>query len=184
MSSSSRPIAASRAIGKKPYWPVTPARKTRPAANGTCPGFASPESSAQLICLKSENPADCIGMHEALIVKHAPATAMEHILVQHIAITGWRLQRARLMENARLVMQMDQMMDDHAQTHESMDETVRAALCLKTLTQTSPSFKFLLRYKRSLSRQFDRWLACLALLRTGAENKNRETNPKMNNRNG
>ena len=75
-------------------------------------------------------------------------------------------------------------MDDLAQTHESMDEAARTALCIRTLTQTSPSFKFLLRYKRSLSRQLDRWLACLARFPMGAQNNNRETNSKMNNRNG
>ncbi len=176
MSSSSRPKAAPRAIGKKLDWPVTPARKTY--------GFGSPDETAQLVCLKTESRSDCIKMHEALIAKHAPADAIEHLIVQHMATTSWRLQRARLIENAMLVRQMDHMMDDLAQTHESMNEAVRAALCVRTLTQTSPSFKFLLRYKRSLSRQLNRWLACLALRRTGAENNNGKTNPKMNNRNG
>ena len=129
--------------------------------------FASPDDTAQLVCLKNESRSDCIKMHEALIAKHAPATYTEHLLVQHLAVTRWRLQRARLMENAVLVRQMDHMMDDLAQTHESMDEAARTDLCIRTLTQTSPSFKFLLRYRRSLSRQFDRWLACLALFRTG-----------------
>ncbi len=176
MSSSSRPKAAPRAIGKKLDWPVMPARKTY--------GFGSPDETAQLVCLKTESRSDCIKMHEALIAKHAPATFTEHLLVQNMAVTRWRLQRARLMENALLVRQMDEMMDDPAQTHESMDQAARAALCLRTLTETSPSFKFLLRYKRSLSRQFDRWLACLALFPLGAENRNRETNPNLNNRNG
>ena len=162
MSFSSSRIAASRAIGKTPNWPVTPAEKIH--------ALASPELTAQLVCLKTESASDCIKMHEALIAKHAPASVTEHLLVQHLAITRWRLQRARLMENAMLVMQMDHMMDDLAETHESMDATVRAALCLRTLTQTSPSFRLLLRYKRSLARQFDRWLVCLADFRVGGPN--------------
>ena len=121
-------------------------------------------------------------MHEALLAKHAAATFTEHLMVQGMAIARWRLQFARLVESSMLVKQMDQMMDDPAQTYASMDGAVRAALCIRTLKETSPSFKFLLSYKRRLSRRFDLHLNCLALLRGRAENEYRETNPKVNNR--
>ena len=156
MSSSFR-IAESRANGKSPRRPVTPAGETHSAAD-----LSSPGHTAQIVCLKTENQADYIKLHEGLIGKHAPADIIEHFIVQQIATTRWRLQRACLMENSQLVRQMDGMMDDPAQTHASMDQATRAALCLRTLTQTSPSFKFLLRYKRSLSRQLKLWLSCLA----------------------
>ena len=181
MPSSSR-IAASPVNGKKSRWPVTPPVKTRSNANDAWHSFDSPASTAKIVCLKNENQSDFIKLHEALIAKHAAATFTEHFMVQGMAIARWRLQYAQRIESAQLVKQMDQMMDDPAQTYASMDGAARAALCIRTLKETSPSFKFLLRYKRSLSRRFDLSLNCLALLRGRPENEYRETNPKMNNR--
>ena len=163
MSSSSRPIAGSRVSGKKLHWPVMAAGRTH--------AFASPDHTAQLVCLKSENRSDCIKMHEALIAKHAPATTIEHCIVQHIAVNRWRLQRARAIESVLVDNQMDLMRDNLAETHGSMDEAVRATLAFRKLIETSPSFKFLQKYKRSLTRQSDRSLAGLTAFRASAETK-------------
>ena len=164
MPSSSRPLAASRASRRTLHWPVM-------AEGRTHYGLATPDDTAQLVCLKSESRSDCIKMHEALIAKHAPATTIEHLIVQHMAIARWRLQRARAIESVLVDNQMDLMRENLAETHGSMDEAVRATLAFRKLTETSPSFKILQRYKRRLTREFDRSLANLAAFRAGAETR-------------
>ncbi|MFN0103861.1 MAG: hypothetical protein ACKV2U_17485 [Bryobacteraceae bacterium] len=173
--SSARRKTASRANGKKSRGPVTPEGKARSAANTVARhGLASPDRVTHAVCLKNENPAEFILLHEALVTEFAPATTTEYLTVHEMAVCRWRLHRAWTMEDALQDNQMDHMTDEIAATYESTDEATRAALAFRKLAHDSPSLPLLHRYEARLSRQIDCCIARLDNLRAQQHRRRQE----------
>ena len=56
-------------------------------------GLTSPDRVAHADCLKNENPAEFILLHETCVVDFAPTTNTEYFTVHEIAVCQWRLHR-------------------------------------------------------------------------------------------
>ena len=173
--SSARRKAASRANGKKSHGPVTPEGKARSAANSVARhGLASPDRATHAVCLKNENPAEFILLHESNVVDFAPTTNAEYLTVHEITVCQWRLNRAWAMEDALHDNQMDHMTDEIAATYESTDEATRAALAFRKLAHDWPTLPLLHRYEARLTRQIDRCIARLDNLRAQQRRRHQE----------
>ena len=157
-----RQAAAARANEHKSHGPVT--LQTSPP-----PPPPAANLAAQAVCLNNENRAEFARLYDSLIAEHAPATTTEYLTVEEMAICRWRLHRAWTMESAILDNQMDHMRSDIAETYKSTDESSRAGLAFRKLTERSPSLTVLLRYQATLTGQFDRCLKRLAGLRAAAQ---------------
>src|SRR3712207_6685215 len=92
MSSPAR-IAANRANARKSTGPKTPAGKAAARTNATRHGLAGKQ-----VVINGEDPLAYEALRQDLIRAYQPASAAEDILVEEIAQSFWRLQRARAIE--------------------------------------------------------------------------------------
>jgi hypothetical protein len=178
--STRRQRRAARANGKKSKGPVTPEGKARSAANATRHGLAAGGSLTNSVCLTIENRDKFVELHEEFIAEHAPATHTERILVEEMAVTRWRQQRAWLLETYLLENQMDQQTGELDQQYESMSNPVRLALAFRGLAEDSPSLPLVQRYEARLSRQFERCLKRLEAMRGKPTLTSKETSELLN----
>jgi hypothetical protein len=84
-----------------------------------------------------------------------PVTATEHLLVQKMAVAHWREMRFWNLEKAGMDHEVARQSGDDA----SADPTIRGALALRTLGQTTSQFEI------RCDRQFDRALSRFERLR-------------------
>src|SRR5262245_56956453 len=156
---------AARRNGKKSQGPVTPEGKARSAANATRHGLSSTGRLASSVCLTIENREEFAALHQTFITDHAPTTPTEHMIVEEMAVTRWRPQRAWFSEPSLFENQMDRMTDEVEQDYETMDNGTRLTLAFRELAEESPSLHVMHRYEARLSRQFDRCLKRLETMR-------------------
>jgi len=144
---SDRQLAANRANALKSRGPVTPEGKARSAANARVThGLASPERATHSAVLRNEDRETFLAFHHALLDELQPVGTAEHLIVREMAVTDWRLNRARSMETALLDNQMDLMAAELADSYESLDHATRAALAFQRSVGESNALGLLLRY--------------------------------------
>jgi hypothetical protein len=90
-------IAANRQNALRSTGPVTASGKSASSANAFRHGLTSAR-----IVIPGEDPAEYDAMREDLLRLHAPANAIERALVEELAASSWRLQRAHRVETAVL----------------------------------------------------------------------------------
>ena len=86
-------LEANRRNAQSSTGPVTDAGKQRSSRNAFQHGLTSKQ-----IVLPHENPADFESLHAELIAEYSPAGVTEQMLVHELAVTWWRLCRARRVE--------------------------------------------------------------------------------------
>ncbi len=97
--SSDAKIAANRANAKKSTGPRTEAGKAVSSRNNTRHGL-----TAKRLLLETEDPEKYEALRKDLIESYQPANAAELMLVEEIAQSFWRLQRARNIEAENMNM--------------------------------------------------------------------------------
>jgi hypothetical protein len=90
-------IAANRQNALRSTGPVTAPGKSASSTNAFRHGLTSAR-----IVIPGEDPAEYDAMREDLLRLHAPANAIERALVEELAASSWRLQRAHRVETAVL----------------------------------------------------------------------------------
>jgi hypothetical protein len=90
-------IAANRQNALRSTGPVTAPGKSASSANAFRHGLTSAR-----IVIPGEDSAEYDAMREDLLRLHAPANAIERALVEELAASSWRLQRAHRVETAVL----------------------------------------------------------------------------------
>jgi hypothetical protein len=90
-------IAANQQNALRSTGPVTAPGKSASSRNAFRHGLTSAR-----IVIPGEDPAEYDAMREDLLRLHAPANAIERALVEELAASSWRLQRAHRVETAVL----------------------------------------------------------------------------------
>lgn len=161
-------LAANRANALKSTGPKTPAGKRISSRNAIRHGFL-----AQSILLPGESRERFFELFSSLLSQFSPATPYEYALVDTMAVTRWRQQRAWTLETASLIH--EQQCQSNADTT-NPDQPTRAMLAMKNLALPPRSLEALSRYEGRFDRQYHR--AADRLFRIQAERiKNAATNP-------
>ena len=119
--------------------PRTPEGKAASSRNSLRHGL----TAAELI-LPGEDPADYQALHAALMEAHHPAEGLETVLLDQIAQSTWRLNRARRIER----------------------EALEQDLTTPENTTTTTRLDKILRYMTAIEREFHRAIAQLLTLQT------------------
>lgn len=146
---------------------TTPRPEHQPPARNTT--SVTPSRLAISVCLRNEDPADFMRLHQALVAEHRPANASEAMIVDEMAVARWHLQRNWGIETALVDNELDQNHDEIEKTYERTDHPTRTALAIRKLTETTPALAFVHRAGASYSRQFDRCLRRLNSLRANGK---------------
>ncbi len=156
-------IAASKANGAKSRGPVTPRGRAVSSANSLRHGLL-----ARTVVLPGESLQRFHDLHRSLHEELMPATAVELLLVNKMAVAHWRQMRVWGMEKAHILSQ--------APADPSPDAPSRDR---STLVDRAQSCGIMSQYEAGCDRQFsrslDRFLKFRAA-RAAAENVSRETN--------
>jgi hypothetical protein len=146
-------IAASRENGKKSRGPLTPEGKRNSSRNSLRHGML-----ARTIVLDGESRERFNELCKSLTDELQPATSIEHLLVQKMAVAHWRQMRFWNIEKASMDYEVSKQSAEHA----GADPSLRDALALRTLGsvgQTTSQFEV------RFDRQFDRALSRFERLR-------------------
>lgn len=151
-------IETSRRNGAKSRGPVTPEGKRRASLNARRHGLL-----AATVVLEAEDKPLFRSLLRDFTAQFQPATPTENALVETMAVARWRQLRAWSLEKAGLDYQI-------ATQEEPVNNTTRAALAFRNLSDNSRSLELLNRYENRYNSQFLRALNSLRCLR--------ETNPR------
>jgi hypothetical protein len=137
-------IEASRANGRRSHDPITEQGKKKSSQNAIRHGLLA----ASIVC-QSENRSSFLAMLNALMNEHQPATETQHMLVETMAVTRWRL--IRNWEMQRQAFEWD------AENHGGRNPQERV---IRGIRETGPlhCHQLLLRYEVALERQFNKAL--------------------------
>jgi hypothetical protein len=144
-------IAASRANGAKSRGPVTDDGKRRSARSNTERALLT-----RTVVLDGESRERFDALLTALNDELKPETVVDHMVVQKVAVSHWRLMRAWAMESARIAHEANSQVNG-----EIADPATRDALAFGKL-KTGMS-----EYEMRCDRQFTRALHLLEKLRAG-----------------
>ena len=146
----------SRKNGRNSRGPVTPEGKHNSSGNNTTHGLF-----ARLILIDGESRTIFNRLVDSLIDEHQPETATEFVLVQKLAASHWRLQRAWAIEAAGFSREMKLQADSlPAESHHS-----RASLAFTALANKGRQLDLMNRYQRTFDRESYRALAALQHLK-------------------
>ncbi len=165
---SEKQIAASRANGAKSHGPLTPAGKRHSSHKGLRHGML-----ARSIVLIGESHDRFNELCKSLADEIQPATTIEHLLVQKMAVAQWRMMRLWNMEKASIDREVSKQPADALAT----DLCDRGALALRTLNDESRGSNFLNQYEMRYDRQFTRAHDHLQKYRDKCEQRNHAKHP-------
>ena len=143
--SSERRIRASRANGALSRGPKTPEGRRRSAKNKIRHGIL-----AQTVVLDDEDRKAFSKMLAAFEAEYDPQTQSESVLVEHLAVSTWRMMRIWGIEKAGLHQEIKK----HDPTIH--DAATRASMAFRTLSDESRSLELLHRYETRYDRQYAR----------------------------
>src|SRR6266566_5007487 len=138
-------ILTSRANGAKSRGPKTPEGKLASSRNAERHGMFS-----RCILIKGESPERFSQLLTELEDELQPQTGIETSLVESIAYCRWRQARLWAMETAGVNHEIQKQMPD------GVDNPTRAALAIRSLTDSSRWLEFMSRYESRLERQISR----------------------------
>ena len=156
MQRSEKQRETSRRNGAKSRGPVTERGKYHSSRNNTTHGLF-----ASLILIDGESRTLFARLVDSLIDEHQPETATEFALVQKLAASHWRLQRAWAIEAAGFSREMK--LQAASLTHESHHS--RASLAFNALANKGRQLDLMNRYQRTFDRESYRALAALQHLK-------------------
>ena len=146
----------SRKNGRNSRGPVSTEGKRNSSGNNTTHGLF-----ASLILIDGESRTLFDRLVDSLIDEHQPETATEFALVQKLAASHWRLQRAWAIEAAGFSREMKLHADAlPAESHHS-----RASLAFTALANKGRQLDLMNRYQRTFDRESYRALAALQHLK-------------------
>ncbi|HEX4134089.1 MAG TPA: hypothetical protein VHY84_05655 [Bryobacteraceae bacterium] len=168
-------IAASRANGAKSRGPVTPEDKAKSAANSIhSTGPITPEGQARssqnaarhgILSASVVLPAESAPAFTAILTdlqeELRPETAIEHRLVEIMAVADWRRSRLWCLEMAQYVhgIHKQELARDPLADQENAEiPSMHAALAFKSLSDDSRALELLNRYEGRFSREYLRTL--------------------------
>ncbi len=143
--SSQRRIDASRANGSLSGGPKTPEGRRRSAKNKIRHGIL-----AQTVVLDDEDRDEFVKLLSAFEAEYSPQTQSESVLVDHLAVSTWRMMRIWGIEKAGLLLEIKK---HDPTTH---DAATRASMAFRTLSDDSRSLELLHRYETRYDRQYAR----------------------------
>jgi len=167
--SSDRRIESSRANGAKSHGPVTEEGKQRAAANSLKHGL-----TADTLVLSNEKRDEFDRILLGNEAEFTPQTESEIHLVRELSAAQWRQYRCWAIETSKFDMQMDIMEGEVAKKFARIYEPVRQALAFDAMAEKI-SFRTLIRYETSFSRQYHKALSTLQAIRR--ERNKREALP-------
>jgi hypothetical protein len=145
-------IAASRANGARSRGPVTPEGKRKSSRNSLRHGML-----ARTVVLDGESRERFNELCRSLTDELQPATAIENLLVQKMAVAHWRQMRLWNIEKATMALEVSKQPPAEA----AGDPCVRDAIAFRSLGDESRSNfllnQFEMRYDRLFSRSLDRF---------------------------
>jgi len=155
---------ANRKNAQKSTGPKTPEGREAVRLNGLKHGLAS-----DILVLPGESESDFENLLDSLETEHQPATATEVILVRHMAMASWRLQRLVHMEAAHYRLRRDELDVHFKGYYTDLTEPARQAM----IATGDPTLINFSRYEARLERTFHKSLT--ALHRLKAERKSEMT---------
>lgn len=159
--SSVRRIQSSRANGAKSLGPVTPEGRNIASLNGLRHGL-----TAKTVVLSNESPARFEHILQYYVDHFSPRTEVEMDIIEEMAVSKWRQRRGWSMETATLDHEMDRQGPALDEKWAQLDHSTRLALAHESLAERGPALHLINRYETRLSRQFDRSLQNLFLVRS------------------
>ncbi|MGH9627410.1 MAG: hypothetical protein ACRD7E_03480 [Bryobacteraceae bacterium] len=151
METTSPRVAANRANAQKSTGPTSPEGKDKVSQNARSHGLTSSK-----LVLSHEEQAEFNRMRAGFLASYRPVNQAELAIVERIANSYWRLQRAEGIETALL----DELMHTILEEHPGLDPD-QALAKVFTLDSEAKKMRLFLRYRSAIEREYHRALADL-----------------------
>ncbi len=166
---------SARINGAKSRGPITEEGKKRSSLNAVRHG-----ALAKTMCLTCEDNELYKQLLSDFIERLQPSDNVELRIVEQLANTAHRLERLQSAETALFDYEMD-VMTPQLTNHKNLDHPTRFAIAFKSLADKSKALNLYLRYEAALTRQYDRLLKQLLILRTKLPIEPTEANTEVEN---
>jgi hypothetical protein len=168
MQLSDKRLAANRTNAKKSKGPVTPHGKCISSRNATRHGVL-----ASVLLIEGESRERFNALLNGIYAEYQPVTPTEISLVNKIAASQWRQQRAWAIETASLTHEIRNQPD----TPPSVDPATRAMLAIRAMGDNSHHLDLMSCYEHRYDRQQYRAIEALNRLRERAEAREKKKLP-------
>src|SRR6266702_5734953 len=161
---SERQIEANRRNAQKSTGPKTPEGRAAVRLNGVKHGL-----TANILVFQGEDESEFTALLDSLEAEHAPATPTEEILVRHLAMASWRLQRLYHLEASAFKICRSNIQRNLDEDFPDITDSGRFGYAVMDNAQNLANFPI---YEARLERSFHKTLRELQRIRAERQKEN------------